>query len=334
MSDNRRCVLVPSTMDRAGTDLLAARPDIETITYPVGLAGPPFHDLLARADGIALSVTPFGAAEMAAAPRLAVVARIGVGFDAVEIPALTARGVPLMTTGTANSTSVAEAALTMLLTLAKRHTLMDGIVRGGDWGARFATPPMEVEGKTVLVVGYGRIGARTAAKCAALGMRVLVHDPLVPAEAITRAGHTAAPDLDAALPGATFVTLHCPKSPATIGLFGARRLALMAPGAFLINTARGGIVDEAALYAALVSGHLGGAGLDVFDQEPTPRDNPLLSHPGLICAPHMAGVTAEALAAMSAATARNILSVLDGAPIRDNVVNAEVLTASAFGRRG
>jgi len=320
MSDNRRCVLVPSTMDRAGTDLLAARPDIETISYPVGLAGPPFHDLLARADGIALSVTPFGAAEMAAAPRLAVVARIGVGFDAVEIPALTARGVPLMTTGTANSTSVAEAALTMLLTLAKRHTLMDGIVRSGDWGGRFALPPMEIEGKTVLVVGYGRIGARTAAKCAALGMRVLVHDPLVPADTITAAGHGAAPDLDAALPGADFVTIHCPKSPETVGMFGAARLSRMKPGAGLVNTARGGIVDEGALYDALVSGHLRGAGLDVFADEPVGADNPLFRLPNVVLSPHQAWLTPETLARCLAVAHENRRRLAAGDSLLNRII--------------
>jgi D-3-phosphoglycerate dehydrogenase len=202
---------------------------------------------------------------------------------------------------------------------------MDAMVRSGDWGARFAQPPMEVCGKTVLIVGFGRIGTRTAALCAALGMRVLVHDPLIPPETFSAAGHTPAPDLDAALPGADFVTLHCPRAPATIGLFDARRLGRMKPGAYLVNTARGGIVDEAALHDALCSGALAGAGLDVFAEEPTPAGNPLLTHPGVICAPHMAGVTAEALAAMSAVTAENILSVLDGAPLAENVVNRSVL---------
>ena len=322
---NRRRVVVSDTMHAAGLAVLRARPDIDIATYRAGEPGPAFHAALSEAHGVALSVNPFGPAEVAAAPHLRVVARIGVGYDAVDIPSLDRRRIPLMTTGTANSTSVAEAALTMMLMLAKRHVLMDGIVRSGDWSQRFALPPMEVDGKRVLVIGHGRIGSRTARLCAALGMVVAVHDPFVADAAITAAGHAVAPDLDAALPLADFVTIHCPRNDATVGLFDAARLARMKRGAFLVNTARGGIVDEAALHAALVSGRVGGAGLDVFAREPAPRDHPLLSHPGVVCAPHMAGVTEEALAAMSVATARNILSVLDGVPLRENVINPDVL---------
>jgi D-3-phosphoglycerate dehydrogenase len=325
MAGNRRRVLVPDSMGAAGTDLLRARADIEMVQYDPRIAPADLRALLPDAAAIALSFTPFGAAEVAAATRIEAVARIGVGFDAVDVPALTARGVPLLTTGIANSTSVAESALTMMLTLAKRHVALDGLVRGGRWHERFANLPMEVTGKTVLVVGYGRIGSRTARKCAALDLRVLVHDPFVDAAAITRDGHTAAADLDAALPEADFVTIHCPKDAATTGLFDARRLRLMKRGAYLVNTARGGIVDEAALFAALTEGHLAGVGLDVFAAEPTPADNPLLTLPSVISAPHVAGVTVEAVAAMAAATARNILGALDGAIDAANVVNREVL---------
>jgi D-3-phosphoglycerate dehydrogenase len=121
------------------------------------------------------------------------------------------------------------------------------------------------------------------------------------------------------------VSIHCPKNPETIGLFNADRLSRMKKGAFIVNTARGGIIDEPALYSALTSGHLAGAGLDVFDAEPTPVNNDLLTLDTVIASPHMAGVTVEAVAAMAEVTARNILSVLDGAPNRDNVINKEVL---------
>jgi D-3-phosphoglycerate dehydrogenase len=155
-------------------------------------------------------------------------------------------------------------------------------------------------------------------------MTVLVYDPYVPAEAIRAAGCEAVGDLDAALPRADFVTLHCPKTPETVGLFGAARLRKLRPTAFLVNTARGGIVDEPALHAALTGGVLAGAALDVFEREPPPTDNPLLTLPNVITSPHLAGVTAEAIQRMAVATARNMLSAIDGQPIRENVVNREI----------
>jgi D-3-phosphoglycerate dehydrogenase len=325
MTANRKKLLLPDTLGPAGLAVLAPREDIEVILYPPDLAKPDLHALLRDAAGIGLSYTLFGAAEVAAAPDLQVVARVGVGYDSVEIPPLTARGIPLMIAGTANSTSVAEHALFFILALAKRALEMDQRVRSGLWHERKSGLPMEISGKAVLLVGFGRIGTRTAARCRALGLEVLVHDPFVPADAIRAAGYEAAADLDAALPRADFVSIHCPKSAETVDLFDAARLARMKRGAFLINTARGGIVSEAALHDALVSGRLAGAGLDVFDTEPPQVSNKLFSLDTVIASPHMAGVTVEAVAGMAEAVARNLLSVLDGQPIRDNVVNREVL---------
>jgi D-3-phosphoglycerate dehydrogenase / 2-oxoglutarate reductase len=176
----------------------------------------------------------------------------------------------------------------------------------------------------VLIVGFGRIGTRSARRCLGFDMQVLIYDPLIEQAKITAAGCEAVADLEAALPRADFVSIHCPKSPATVNLINAARLARMKRGAFLVNTARGGIVNEAALYDALVSGHIGGAGLDVFDMEPTPLDNKLLSLDNVIASPHMAGVTVEAVQAMAVATARNILGVLDDEPNRNNTINPEV----------
>ena len=263
-----------------------------------------------------------------------VVARIGVGYDAVEVPALTTRGVPLMTAGTANSTSVAEQAFHLMIALAKKHAAMDGLVRGGRWGDRHGGLPMELSGKTVLIVGFGRIGSRSARRCAAFDMTVLIYDPYIEAGNGSAAGYEVVTDLDAALPRADFVSIHCPKNPETIGLFDAVRLRRMKKGAFIVNTARGGIIDEPALHAALTSGHLAGAGLDVFEEEPTPVNNDLLKLETVIASPHMAGVTVEAVSAMAVATAQNILSVLDGNPNRDNVINQEVLEQIAGGPRG
>ena len=138
-------------------------------------------------------------------------------------------------------------------------------------------------------------------------------------------GYEPVQDLDAAVARADFITVHCPKTPETIGLFDAARLARMKRSAFIVNTARGGIIDEKALYDVLSQNRIAGAALDVFDQEPTPSDNPLLGLKNFIAAPHVAGVTREAVDRMGVVAVQNILSVLDGKPIRDNVVNKEVL---------
>jgi D-3-phosphoglycerate dehydrogenase len=324
MATNKRKVMLPHTMTEAGVAIVRARDDIELEIYPAGIGQAELLPRLADCAGIALSGTPYRQAEMDASPAMQVVARIGVGYDAVEVPALSARRVPLMTAGTANSTSVAEQAFHLMIALAKMNRGMDALVREGKWNDRHRAPPMELSGKTVLIVGFGRIGTRTARRCAAFDMNVLVFDPYIDQGAISAAGHTPVADLDAALGGVDFLCIHCPKNPQTIDLFGAKRLAALKKGAFAVNTARGGIINEPALYDALKSGHIAGAGLDVFDVEPAPPDHPLLTLSNVISSPHMAGVTVEAMDAMAVATARNILSVLDGAANKENTVNPEV----------
>jgi D-3-phosphoglycerate dehydrogenase / 2-oxoglutarate reductase len=324
MATNKRKVMLPHTMDKQGVDIVRARDDIETVIYPAGISQADLLPQLTNCAGIALSGTPFKQPEMDAAPAIQVVARIGVGYDAVDVPALTARHVPLMVAGTANSTSVAEQAFHLMIALAKKNAAMDRLVKDDKWTDRHSHLPMELSGKTVLIIGFGRIGTRSARRCQAFDMNVLIFDPYVDRAAIAAAGHEAVADLDAALPRADFVSIHCPKSPPTIGLINAARLARMKKGAFLVNTARGGIIDEPALYDALKSGHIGGAGLDVFDVEPTPVSNNLLTLDTVISSPHMAGVTVESIAAMAVATARNILGVLDGNPNKENAVNPEV----------
>jgi D-3-phosphoglycerate dehydrogenase len=324
MATNKRKVMLPHTMGREGIDIIRAREDIETVIYPATIGQADFLPLLADCAGIALSGTPYKQTELDASPAIQVVARIGVGYDAVEVPALTVRKVPLMVAGTANSTSVAEQAFHLMISLAKKHEAMDALVKQGRWGDRHGGLPMELSGKTVLIVGFGRIGTRQARRCLGFDMNVLIYDPYVDRAKIEAAGCEKVDDLDAALPRVDFVSIHCPKNPETIGMFNASRLAAMKQGAFIVNTARGGIIDEPALHAALTGGHIAGAGLDVFDLEPTPVNNPLLKLPNVIASPHMAGVTVEAVAAMAVATARNILSVLDGTPNKDNTINVEV----------
>jgi D-3-phosphoglycerate dehydrogenase / 2-oxoglutarate reductase len=328
MTTNKKKIFITQTMAPGGRALLAERDDIELIEFPNLISAPDFEALLkahAPVHGVALGATRFGEAELEAAKDMKVVTRIGVGYDAVDVPALSRRNIPLMVVGTANSPSVAEQALFMMLMLAKRANELHALVKDGQWSTRLGKLPYDLFGKTVLIIGFGRIGTRTARRCLAMEMSVLVYDPHQSKDEIKRAGCEAVESLDAALPRADFVSVHCPKTPETVGMFNAARLKYMKPSAYLINTARGGIIDEAALYDALTSGKLAGAGLDVFAQEPPPVPNPLFELPNVIIAPHVAGATWEAVDRMSEQTARNILSVLDGRPIRQNVINQDVL---------
>lgn len=330
MTTNRKRLLLPDTMARTGWDFVKSREDVEAIAFSPTVPAPEFRRLLRDADGVALTTTPLRAADIEAAPRLRAVGRIGVGYDAVDVEALTRRGIPLMTCGTDNSPTVAEYTMFMMLALAKRGAAMDALPRQGRWSERYAALPTELLGKTLLVVGFGRIGTRVAKRCLAMEMTVEVYDPYVPAEVVRRAGCEPVADLDAALPRADLVTLHCPKTPETAGMFDAARLARMKPSARLINTARGGLVNEAALYAALAAGKLAGAGIDVFAPEPPLTDNPLFTLPNVIVAPHMAGNSRESLDRKALTVARNLLSVLDGAPNREYVVNPEALRGQNF----
>src|SRR4029077_5040449 len=313
MTANKKKIFITQTMSPSGRALLTERDDIELVEFPNMISAADFEALLkehAPVHGVALGATRFGEVELEASKDMKVVTRIGVGYDAVDVAALSRRKVPLMVVGIANSPSVAEHALFMMLMLAKRANEMHALVREGKWAARLGKLPYDLFGKTLLIVGFGRIGTRTARRCLAMEMNVLVYDPYKSTEEIKAAGCEAVSDLDAALPRADFVSLHCPKTPETVGMFNAARLRRMKPSSYLINTARGGIIDEAALYDALSSGRLAGAGLDVFQQEPPAVPYPLSELPNVVVAPHVAGVTWEAVDRMSEQTARNILSVL------------------------
>jgi D-3-phosphoglycerate dehydrogenase len=328
MATNKKKIFITESLSQPGRALLRERDDIELVEFPNMISAKDFEAMLreqAPVHGVALGGTRFGEPELEASGDMKVVTRIGVGYDSVDVPALSRRKIPLMVAGTANSPSVAEQAMFMMLTLAKRAVEMHALVKNGKWASRLGLLPYDLFGKTVLIIGFGRIGTRTAKRCLAMEMNVQVYDPYKSAAEIKAGGCEPVTDLDAALPGADFVSIHCPKTPETVGMFNAARLRRMKPVAYLINTARGGIVEEAALYDALSSGRLAGAGLDVFEQEPPPLGHSLFELPNVIIAPHVAGVTREEVDRMSVQTARNILSALDGEPIKQNVINQDVL---------
>src|SRR5438445_13593923 len=322
---NRKKIMVPTTMSKSGWALIEARDDVEGVEFVPTIPKAEFHKVLEDASGICLGVQPFSDPELDAASHLEVVSRIGVGYDAVDVPALTRRNIPLMIGGTANSVSVAEAGIFLTMSLARRGAQMNALVREGRWHDRYKEMPVDLYGKTVLIIVFSKIGKRSARRFAAMETNVLIYDPYMYSETIRGSGYEPVQDLDGAVARADFITIHCPKTPETVGMFDAARIGKMKRTAFLVNTARGGSIDENALYDVLKANRIAGAALDVFDQEPTPQDNPLLTLPNFIAAPHVAGVTREAVDRMGVAAVENILSVLDGKPIRDNVVNKEVL---------
>ncbi|MCX7685053.1 MAG: hydroxyacid dehydrogenase [Acetobacteraceae bacterium] len=289
------------------------------------LSWPAMAEALPRAEAIIVRLHPIGEREVAAAPRLRVVARHGAGHDTVDEAALTRRGVLLTVTPFANSDSVAEHTILLMLACARHLPENHARVVSGRWGAEAPRIGVEIGTRTLLVIGFGRSGQRVARIARGFGTRVLVHDRAEKAPAIEAAGCTPAPDLWAALPEADIVSLHCPATEATRGMVNARFLAAMKPGAMLVNTARGSLLDEGAVAAALHAGRLAGAGLDVFSEEPVPPSNPLLSAPNVVLTPHVAAGSAEAMRNMAMHAAEAVLSVFAGRPDPAVVVNRGLL---------
>jgi len=308
----------------AGAAILAERKDLEIVQ----LHDPKPAELraaLADADGLMAWLETVDRATIAAAPRLRVVSRLGVGFDTIDIPACTERGVAVMVVNGANDLSVAEHTMMLMLGVARRAVDAHNHVREGGWWPKDGPRMVDLAGRTALVVGYGRIGTRVATYCKAFRMRVLVHDPLFHPARIAADGHEPARDLKAALGQADVVTLHCPLMPATHHLMDEAAFAALKPSAILVNSARGPVVKQDAVIAALRSGQLMGFGTDVLEVEPATPGNPLLTMPNVIISPHSAASTEEGLSRMAVAAARNILDALDGRPDPAMMVNPEIL---------
>ena len=248
---------------------------------------------------------------LAGARRLAVVGRLGVGLDNIDVPACEARGIEVIPATGANARAVAEYVVGTAMALLRGAYASTAEVSAGRWPRAALSNGREVAGRTLGVVGFGGIGRLTARLGRAIGMRTIGCDAQIPADAAVWRDEGVAPrTCDALLAEADVVSLHVPLLPSTRNLIDARALAAMKPGTVLINTARGGVVDEAAVAAALRSGHLGGAALDVFDAEPLPAGSPLAGAPNLILTPHVAGVTAESNVRVSTMIAERVLAAL------------------------
>lgn len=283
-----------------------------------------FLKVAAEADGLLFRVRPRCTESlMAACKRLKVVGRHGVGLDTVDIPAATRLGVAVVHAPGSNSQAVAEHALMLMLACVKRTRQIDRMTRAGDWSARRDVRNTELGGKTLGIVGVGNVGRRVARFCAALGMRVLGYDPYVPADELRRRGVEPVPSLETLLPQVDVLTCHTPLTPETRGMIDPRTLGLMKRGAILINTSRGPVQQEEALFEALTRGHLAAAGLDVFEQEPAPTDSKLFNLDNVVCSTHVAGVTVEATETATLQVTGEMLRVLRG-EMPDVLVNPEV----------
>lgn len=253
---------------------------------------------------------PVTADVMDAAPNLRIVARHGVGVDDVDIPEATRRGILVTRAPGSNTTAVAEHAMALILGLAKDLLPLKATVAGGAWRAA-ATKVRDIAGLRLGLLGCGAIGQATARRAAAFGMDIAGFDPFPPPDCAI----PLMPSARALFARSDVLSLHLPLLPATRHIVDAAALAALPPGAFVVNSARGGLVDETALLAALESGHIAGAGLDVFETEPPRPDDPLRGHPRVLATPHVAGVTDASLVAMGVMAAECIAAVLQGHPV-------------------
>jgi phosphoglycerate dehydrogenase-like enzyme/quinol monooxygenase YgiN len=267
---------------------------------------------------------PYNDRVLGRAPELRVIARLGVGYDQIDLEAATRRGVAVAMAFGTNHDAVADHAFALMAACASRIPVYDARVRAGGWGSVFHG---RLHGTTVGIVGFGRIGRALAKRCHGFGMEVVVADPFMDADTVGRLGCRLV-SLDQLLRGSDFVSIHAPLNPDTRHLIDAGKLALMKPHAFLVNTARGGIVDEAALVKALEEGRIAGAGLDVFETEPLPADSRLRDLQNVVLSPHVAGVSDWAVDAMGRRCVESILEILQGVDPGDGLVlNPEALRA-------
>ena len=313
-------VLVAEAVAQEGIDLLAARHEVDT---RVGCSREQLAALLPDYDALIVrSQVEVDADLIAAGTRLIVIGRAGVGVDNVDLDAATRAGITVVNAPTGNTIAAAEHTLALLYGVARRTAAADASLRRGEW-KRSEFTGLELRGRTLGIIGLGKIGQAIAARALAMEMTVIGVDPYVTAEGAANHGVELV-DLPTLLDRADVVTVHVPLTRATRGLIGKREIARLRPGSIVLNVARGGIVDEAAVAEALGSGHLAGAGFDVFETEP-PTDSPLLAAPGTLLTPHLGASTAEAQVAVAEEVAAQVLDVLDGRSAR-YAVNAPLVT--------
>jgi D-3-phosphoglycerate dehydrogenase / 2-oxoglutarate reductase len=307
-------------LDLVGKDLTTERQILEPSGIEIAFAAeaPRARRLqLAEADGLLANRTRIGAELLAAAPACRCVVTYGVGFDHVDLAEARKRGIVVCNVTDYCSEEVADHTLTLMLAVLRRAVRGDALVRGGGWGLDPLGPVHRLRGRAVGLVGYGRIARAVHQRVVPFGMRVIIFDPLIPGDRRSGSSGSAVDSLDVLLGAADVVSLHLPLNATTRHLVDARALGRMKPGAVLINTSRGGLVDFAAVLQALGSGRLAGAGFDVFPEEP-PAGN-LVGHPDLVLTPHMAFYSVESVQELKSAAAETMRNGLTGAPVPNRI---------------
>ncbi|MGI8928762.1 MAG: phosphoglycerate dehydrogenase [Candidatus Limnocylindrales bacterium] len=318
-TNGRKRILVAEPLAEEGLAILRSGHDVEVLT---GLERSEFLRILPEYDALLVrSQVQADAEAVAAGTRLAVIGRAGVGVDNIDLAAATEAGIAVVNAPTGNTIAAAEHTLALLFALARHVPAADASVRRGEWKRALFTG-VELRGKTLGIVGLGKVGMAIADRARGMEMDVLGHDPFVTEEAAALHGVHLLPLRDL-LAKADAVTVHVPLTRSTRNLIGAGEISLMKPTAFLVNVARGGVIDEAALAGALTDGRLGGAAVDVFTEEP-PRDSPLLLAPRTILTPHLGASTAEAQTRVAVEVAEQVVDVLAGRSAR-YAVNAPLL---------
>ncbi|NBU14268.1 MAG: 3-phosphoglycerate dehydrogenase [Alphaproteobacteria bacterium] len=316
-------LLVAGNIHEAGLRLLETQTDI-TYDYVPDLIYDSYAPLMPRADGLVVRTQPVRAETIASAPRLKIVSRHGVGYDAVDVEALNKRKIPLAIVGDVNSRAVAEHAIMMLFSLSKKIRIYDQAVRKGQWNLRNQFDSLELFEKTLLIVGLGRIGRHLLGMARGFGMTILAYDPGLSSEMIKQIGAEPVTSLHDGLRRADLISLHAPKS-GDQPLIGKAELAIIKSTAILVNTARGGLIDEEALVEALENKKLRGAGLDVFSDEPPVASSALLHRDDVILTPHTASLTDESAMRMAVTSIQNALDCFAGKLNPALVVNRDAI---------
>ena len=304
-------VLVIGQIHEAALEILNDHKDllVEVITDP-GADIPVAK--VAEATAILIRYGVLSEDDIENAGHLRVISRHGVGCDNLPVDALSARGIPVTIVGPVTAVSVAEQAMARMLCLSKKVTQYDQAVRNGNWSIRDSLAISELAGKTLLLLGFGRIGSEVATRAQAFAMDVLIYDPFISADVAAAAGVVKVDDWREVLGRVDVLSMHLPLSADTRNIIDADVLSAMKPTAILLNTARGGLVDESALYQALNTRmSAGGAGIDTFAAEPLPPDSPLLSLPNVVVSPHSASLTEEAAKRMGVVAANNVIAGLE-----------------------
>ncbi len=320
MSSNKYKVLVVQGLHEQGLEMLKNRTDIE---FNVLMSDDENKILEAAKDvnGITVRTAKISSKIIEAANKLQVVSRHGVGYDSIDLVSLNNKKIPLTIAAHSNMISVSEQAMFFLLALSKNVFYYDDFTRKGDWTNRWDVRAWDLAQKNILVIGFGRIGSNFVKRALAFDMNVFVYDPYVEKEKVKISGAIPVDNISDNLSKMDAVTLHCPKNNETTDLFTKQEFDLMKKSSLIINCARGGILNEEDLYEALTSKKIAGAGLDVFDVEPTPSSNPLFKLNNVILSPHIAGVTVESTVRMATETVQNVLDVLDDKINQSVVVN-------------